>query len=232
MILLNRPAAALAALVLAFGVSSADAAITTSGFTAGKGFTEGNGQNRALVAGTSDLEDADGGLSGYDVGTLTAGEIIGIYGRLVGAVDVFTFEFDGNGRFEVRLDLDGYELQGGGTVAAGQSGFVNQSEVGSITGTPAFVKTAKFSLFDSTNAEIASKTLQTNETDLSVLFGASEAGTYRLKIDGQFNPNKYKAALCDINVAGIAAVPVPFAGLLLLTGLGGAAVAYRRRKPA
>jgi len=36
----------------------------------------------------------------------------------------------------------------------------------------------------------------------------------------------------DYAVAAIAAVPLPFAGLLMLTGLGGAAFAYRKRKAA
>ena len=61
--------------------------------------------------------------------------------------------------------------------------------------------------------------------DGSVLFRDSAAGQYMLTITGI----NRTPALYDINISQ---VPVPSAGLLLLTALGGAAAMRRRKKAA
>ena len=103
-------------------------ALAGSASAATYAFTEGNGQNRALGAGSVDLEDAPA-ATGFALGSFGSGDVLGIYGRIVGGVDRFSFSFNVAGTFDVRFDLDGYDLASGGAVDAGFSGLVNQNYV-------------------------------------------------------------------------------------------------------
>ncbi|MEM9972136.1 MAG: VPLPA-CTERM sorting domain-containing protein [Pseudomonadota bacterium] len=193
-------------------------------------FTEGNGQNRALVAGSVDLEDASSGGDGFDLGAYGANDVVGIYGRIVGAVDRFTFSV--STMFDLQFDLDGYALDSGGSVAGGLSGLVNQTFAtsgGSAGGD--LSKGVTISLIDAlTDGLVGSEAFATNLTSANlldpVIFGDVGPGTYTLIVDGRNGPNKGAPALYDLEV--VAAVPLPAAGWLLICGLGGLALMRRR----
>ena len=191
-------------------------------------YTEGNGNNRALVAGSIDLEDASPGGAGFDLGSYDAGDTLGIYGRIVGSVDRFTFNV--NAAFDIVFDFDGYDLDGGGSVVAGLSGLIMQSVAvgGGDPVTEGLGKGVTISLFQEA-IEIASRTYSTNETSLTsgdnTIFGGLAAGTYTLIVDGSDGPKKSKAALYDIEIA---AVPLPMGALLLVTGLGAFGLVRRK----
>ena len=96
--------------------------------------TEGNGHNRPQVLGSVDVGDASSGGAGINLNTLSgntfgAADTIGIYGRIVGATDRFTYTFTATQGFNVSFDFDGYDLEGGGSVVAGRSGLINQNIV-------------------------------------------------------------------------------------------------------
>jgi len=150
-------------------------------------YTEGNGQNRALIAGSVDLEDASGS-TGFILDDIGGGESLGIYGRIVGSVDRFTFT--SHSAFDVRFDFDGYDLQAGGSVAAGLSGLVNQNYAtsGGQNGTGGG-KGVVISILDDLANVLGTKSFTTNVTSDTlldpVIFGGLGPGTYSLVIDGR-----------------------------------------------
>ncbi|QIE57611.1 VPLPA-CTERM sorting domain-containing protein [Pikeienuella piscinae] len=198
-------------------ISSAASAATT-GFTVG--VTEGGG-NRDLVDGTTLIADAASPNGSKDLGTIGAGDVFGLYGRIVSAIDRYKFGFTATSGFEVNFDFDGYYTDGGNTFVA-NSGLVKES--GSAQ------KGVIFSLQDANGDELFSTgTLLTNITSGNAfLFGAG-AGDYFLVVDGSQGPNRNGAALYDLNIS---AVPVPAALPLLLTGIAGLGFMSRRRKAA
>ncbi len=210
-------------LAAVFGLAMASAASAAT-----YSFTEGNGQNRALVAGSTDLDDASGGGTGFILNDIGGGESLGIYGRIVGGVDRFTFT--STSVFDVSFDFDGYDLDGGGSVGADFSGLVDQNfatssgQQGAAGG-----KGVTISLLDDLSNVVGSQFFITNVTTNTLLdptiFGGIGPGTYTLVVDGTDGPARRRAALYDIEVAS---VPLPAAGFLLLAGLGGL-VATRRK---
>lgn len=202
-------------------------------------FTEGNGQNRALVKDSIDLEDANNSAPGFDlnsetgVANFSAGDVLQIHGRIVGATDTFTYAFTSSTAINVGFDFDGYDLDAGGSVAAGLSGLVNQQAVLGNEDLSVGGKGVTISLFDSsTNTQIGTTQSFTSNivstTDaFGIIFGNVSAGSYHLIVDGSGGPKKGTPALYDLKVA---AVPLPAPALLLLAGLGGLAVARRRKK--
>lgn len=222
--------------------SASHAAPLTNGFTFG--VTEGKNQNRRTVVGTDD-KNIDAGT--IDLGQLLVGDVFGIYGRIVGSVDFFEFEFEANGAFNIAFDLDGYNVYKSGDSDDGSgsniefvetSGLVTQKDIsGETNGNSADDKEVKFSLFqDGTLLETTYRTsnLVDGATDLErVLFASDEEGTYKLRIDGRGMANTPDdnniAALYDINITATP-VPLPAGALLMLTGLAGFGVMRRRNK--
>lgn len=201
--------------------------------------TEGNGDNRRTVAGSVDL-DTDSAGTGVDLDALNGGafgfgDTIGIYGRIVGAVDRFTYTFTSGVNFNVDFDFDGYDLEAGGSVGAGFSGLVDQEDV--LSGDADQVingggKIVEISLINDLLPDLV-RSFTTNVSSLtsgdSSIFSDVAAGEWTLVVDGRFRPNQDTAALYDIEIS---AVPLPAGGLLLLGGLGGLAALRRRKKAA
>jgi hypothetical protein len=232
----------IAALAGTFG-AGAQAATLTNGFTIGDGVTEGSNQNRRTVVGTDD-KNIDAGT--IDMGTLGVGDVFGIYGRIVSAVDLFAFEFTTVGAFEIAFDLDGYDVYKTGDSDPGDgsnietvslSGLVTQGDIpGESNGNSTADKEVKFSLFK--NGTLQSDTFRTsNIVDGAseaerVLFTGDAAATYLLRIDGAGGPNTPNdngiAALYDINITATP-VPLPAGAVLMLSGLAGLGVMRRRR---
>ena len=219
---------------LSFALASGAMAATIS-------VTEGNGDNRRLVDGSVDLEDASPGGIGFDLdalngGTFGAGDTIGIYGRIVSSVDRFSYTFTSGINFDVDFDFDGYDLAGGGSVGAGFSGLVDQTAVLSEnedTIVNGGGKGVRISLVNTLLPEVLVRDFVTNWTSLtsadSSIFSNVAAGSWTLVVDGSVGPNTRRAALYDIEIS---AVPLPAGGLLLLGGLGGLAALRRRKKAA
>lgn len=218
---------AAAALALAYAGAASAATLTV---------TESNGQNRALVAGSEDLEDAADAGGGFDLNALNGGGVFGggddvqIHGRIVSSMDQFSFEFSTG--FNLDFDFDGYALDAGGTVAAGLSGLVDQDVVVNASD-PVTVSSGKevtISLTDAMMNVVASQTFNTNVSSLTAadanIFSNIAAGLYTLTIDGTSGSATDVAALYDIKVS---AVPLPASVLLLMGGLGGLAAARRKR---
>lgn len=223
---------AAAALGLALVSGAATAAPITNGFTLGFGFTEGTGQNRDFVAGTTDLEDAPDPNGTFDLGTIVAGDVIGLYGRIVSAKDSFKFTFNAPGSFIVAFDLNGYDLDANkdGTVdgTVTRSGLVNQSfaEGGAAGST----KKVVFSLTGPGNVtETETRFTNLVAGDPGEVLFTGAGGMYTLTVDGSQGPGKNIAALYDLNIS---AVPLPASILFLLGGLAGLGFVARRRATA
>lgn len=225
----------IAATVIATAVAASPVVVT---------LTEGTGQNRALVEGSVDLEDAPSGSPGIDLNAFNGGnafddgDMVQLHGRIVGATDVFIFEFSSSVDFDIMFDFDGYDLEGGGSVAAGFSGLIDQAlvsgkDAGDDPVTNGGGKKVKFSLLDSMNNEVDSEMFTTNVVSTTEatgdIFMNIAAGSYSLVVDGSVGTQTNKKALYDIKIS---AVPLPLPGLLLLGGLGGLALARRRKAAA
>jgi len=188
-------------------------------------WTEGDGSNRQLVAGSIDLGDAPDSGTPIDLrdanggSAFGLGDILQLHGRIVSAADMFSFSF--TVPFTVAFDIDGYALDAGGTEML--SGFVGQNTIG---GDPVLGndKTATFSLDDGSTTQSA--TLSTDiysSAGVPGLFTGQANVDYTFMVDGAGNG----AGLYDIVVAP---VPVPAAGLFLLTALAGTGFMARRRR--
>lgn len=226
-----------------FGVVMAGMATAVAAAPVTLTLTEGTGDNRALVAGSVDLEDAPDGAPGIDLnfhngGAFVDGDVIQLHGRIVGATDTFVFEFSSTTNFDIMFDFDGYDLEGGGSVAAGYSGLIDQKIVnaggdGSNVVAPAGGKGVQFSLLDSGGAVVDTELFTTNVTSFTAasadIFMNIAAGDYSLVIDGSVGPLNSTKALYDLKIS---AIPLPLPGLLLLGGLGGLALARRRKAAA
>lgn len=242
--MVNRILGALCTAALVATLStSASASTMVNGFTVGLGVTEGNKQNRRTVVGTDD-QDKDAGT--IKLGALGSGDMIGIYGRIVSAVDVFEFEFIATSAFRILFDTNGYDVyhrgknddHGINSVLASQSGFINQSDVDGETkgngGIADGAKEVKFSLREKVGGTWEHVFRTTNivgdDTDPfadvagGLLFKGAASGIYQLRIDGQGNGI---AALYDINIQ---AVPLPAGVLLMLTGVAGLGLTRRRKR--
>ena len=198
--------------------------------------TEGNGHNRPQVLGSVDVGDASSGGAGINLNTLSgntfgAADTIGIYGRIVGATDRFTYTFTATQGFNVSFDFDGYDLQGGGSVAAGRSGLINQNIVngGDISSGGKGVQISLFSV--ALGSTIATRDFITNVTSATAssaaIFWGVDPGKYRLIVDGSVGPMSSTPALYDILVT---AVPVPAALPLLASAFGVLGLLGWRRK--
>ena len=194
--------------------------------------TEGHGQNRALVAGSTDLNDSKSSLdlnalSGAPFG---AGDRVGIHGRIVSSVDSFMFNVVS--KFDLVFDFDGYDLANGEYVLAPLSGLIDQSiveEGANPSAKDAGGKGVTF-LLSRDGEVVGKKSYLTNVTsatsDTPLIFGGLGAGTYTLTIDGTVGPHGRRAALYDIELAS---VPLPGSGLLVLGAFGSLAVIRRQR---
>ncbi|WP_300033816.1 VPLPA-CTERM sorting domain-containing protein [uncultured Roseobacter sp.] len=218
---------AIASTLLALSLTAGAASAAT--FT----WTEGDGQNRKLVAGSVDLEDADPSTPGFELddgagNPFGAGDTLQIHGRIVSAVDTFSYTFEMSRSFGVFFDLDGYQLaDSAGGAYETNSGLVGQASRGGDPTPGLDSKGVRFTLTGGGTS--VSRTFATDilAGDDPFLFTGLGNTRYTLTIDGSVGPQKNAAALYDLTIT---AVPVPAAGLLLLSAFGGLGVAARRRR--
>lgn len=231
---------AAAALALLVSLETASAATFT--------WTEGNNQNRKLVAGSYDLEDADESTPGFELDDLAnvnptgfgANDILQIHGRIVSAVDIYTYSFSFQNSFKVEFDLDGYQLAENLISSNGitdendpdfgfetLSGLVGQDGRGGDPEAGLPKKGVKFSLIG--NGQTIERSFKTDILDGAnpFIFGGVGGVEYILIVDGSVGPRSGADALYDLRIS---AVPVPAAGLLLLTAVAGAGFMGRRRR--
>jgi hypothetical protein len=221
------------------GVASANALFTV---------TEGNNDNRFLIAGSTNLEDASPNANGaFDLNDI-AGlgtdpfedlDVIGIYGRVVSSQDTFQYAFGVSEAFNVKFDLDGYDyIDGNGdTRFEANSGLVRQAVRGGPPTPGSPFKAVEFVLesigVGNTLTEVGRRTFSTDilNGDNPFIFTAGP-GSFLLTVNGAVPPSGDDdiAALYDLEIA---AVPLPPAALLLGFGLAGVAGVRRmqmRRK--
>jgi hypothetical protein len=172
------------------------------------GWTEGL---RDQVAGTSLVPTVDvPTATPFDLGTLTnAGDYITLHGRIVGAVDPYTFTSNVSA-FKIEFIFAGVDLEGGGILAP--SGFIAETKL---------PKEAKFSTGPATSTSITTDVDSGNP----LIFASTEMGTIDFVIDGL---GQKVPALYDIKITGVQPVPVPaavwlFGSVLATLGL------FRRR---
>lgn len=200
-----------AALVLACAASASTAATVS--------YTEGA---RALVDGSTKLSDVPGSAgAAYDVitndggalgGSFDVGDIVRLYGRVVGGVDSYTFKAVTN--FRIEFLFGGYDLANGTNIS--DSGFVS---------TTAAEKTATFRLTDTASGDEQSTVYTTDITGGSPVIFTGGPGTYVFAIDGRGDQGR-PVGLYDIKIT---AVPLPASAFLMLAGLAGIGLVSRRR---
>ncbi|WP_298835661.1 VPLPA-CTERM sorting domain-containing protein [uncultured Roseobacter sp.] len=182
------------------------------------GYTEGR---RDLVDGTMRIAGGDAAASGFMLGTIGrgAGEYsqIGIFGRIVGHADFFTFRATSD--FRISFAFDGVSVAGEQLV----SGFVRQGRR---------QNEADFVL--RTLGDPAADQVRRLRTDISQAAGSGgsalifsgEAGkTYSFGVDSRVARDK-GAASYDIRIS---VVPLPESALLLLGGIAGLGYIARRK---
>jgi hypothetical protein len=152
------------------------------------GWTEGI---RDQVAGTSIVPTVDVPTdTPFDLGTLTnPGDYITLHGRIVGAVDPYTFTSNVS-EFKIEFIFGGVELEDGSTL--NPTGFIAETMLPSE---------AEFSIGPATSTSITTDVDSGNP----LIFASTEMGTIDFVIDGlgQTGPGLY-----DIKIT---AVPVPAA---------------------
>ena len=175
--------------------------------------------------------DAGGDQSGpatvIDPNPIGEGQNVGIAGRIVNAVDQWSFTTEVAWSISfVDLDIDDQAFFDSSDITNPPSGGgFNPAGNGDPT-------VAIFSiLLESDNSVLYSTgpiaaTAAGAGTE-GLLDYTGVAGTYILKIDGSGQQGGNEGATYDI---GISTVPVPAAGLLLMAGVGGLAALKRRRK--
>lgn len=224
--------AASAVFALATGAASA----ATQSFTFG--VTEGKGQNRDTVLGTTDLNiDSTSSLA---LGTLDPGDVVGVYGRIVNATDTFAFDFSVAGAFDISFDLDGYLACPTTACTAAtardvtRSGLINEDFL--TNDRAANGKSVTFRLFRN-GTLIGSELRRTNLYSATAGSGPSaldptlftglglSTDSFRFEVVGQGR----QKALYDVLIRETSVVPLPAGAVLLVTGLAGLLMARRRR---
>ena len=215
-------------------ITTAAIALTASAASAASlTITEGNNDNRKMVWGSEDLEDANSGAPGFELGTFGANDALQIHGRIVGARDAYTYTFEMEEDFNVLFDLDGYLLDAdgveGGVAGAFQtlSGLVGQQTRAGDPVEGLDAKGVKFTLAGGGDTQSRSFVTFVLAGDSAFIFIGMANTQYTLTVDGSAGPNKGAAALYDLRIE---AVPLPAAGWMLLAGLGGFAAMSRRKK--
>lgn len=183
-------------------------------------YTEGN---RATVTGSTKLGDVKGVNRAFDIGDLSAGDTVSLYGRMVGAVDAFAFSTQK--RADISFIFDGYQTAAG---AARASGFVSLG---------ASANTSVFRVLNAANPTevVAERTFSSgllsafDNDDTDLIFSVGP-GDYLFEINGRGQGNTGRtAALYDVEIS---AVPLPASSLLLLGGLGALGAMRRKAKKA
>ncbi|MFC3301365.1 VPLPA-CTERM sorting domain-containing protein [Parvularcula lutaonensis] len=188
-----------AATAATMAIGSANAAIVS--------FTEGA---RPLEPGSTKLGDASASPNGTDLdaglgGSVDRGDIINLFGRIVGSEDVFNFTAGNSFDFNLIPAPSGNSA--GVTPERGPS--------------PHQI----FFKFTNTDTNIVTTFVANASTPVGTL-GTLIAGNYILELD--MDPdNRRRVALYDIQVAG---VPVPGALPLFVAGLAGFGAMRRRKK--
>jgi hypothetical protein len=218
--------------VLAIAASCGVASATTVGFTEG---------SRPLVLGTTDVTppgDASKKPPGPSLGTLSVGNEIDLYGRIVGSVDYFNITATTN--FTVSFILTGYTevKKNGKQDFVADSGFVadgknksNESEFRLTVATPGG---PTFTPVDF----ITPVTSAAGYTAVTALIFSAGPGTYYFSVDGGAKGGPSDGARYDLSFAAApfsaAATPLPASLPIFATGLGlGAGVLrWRKRKRA
>jgi hypothetical protein len=192
-------------------------------------FTEGT---RALVDGTVRINPSDTSpnpAGAFDLlagGSLSGGESVEVYGRIVDSVDNFFF-INAATAFTVNFIFGGYD------VIDGQGNVTSSTSVSGFTGEPAGQnpgKTAIFRLLDAGNgfSEVDAATFTSDVTSGPERIFSAGAGQYVFQVDGscQGCSTIESVGLYDIEIS---AVPLPASVLLLLAGMGGLGVIARRK---
>jgi hypothetical protein len=160
----------------------------------------------------------DVGGEGLDVGTIAAGQNVGLAGRIVTASDTWRFTALSPWTMAfVNLDLDDNQGFDSSNI---DSAFGKFAKNGDTT-------MAKFSLLDGDGNPLSSVNHTANAGGFIAELFSGDAGTFSLLIDGM---PKSRGATYDIGVS-VAAVPLPGTLPLLAAGIGGL-LALRRRKAA
>lgn len=205
---------------IGFLIAGAVSLAATASTAATLSYTEGK---RDTVLGSTKLGDVKGVNRAFDIGDLGAGSSAYLYGRMVGAVDAYSFS-SAKGT-KISFAFGGFETASG---IARTSGFV------SLGANP---NTSVFRIRNAANPSeiVAERTFTSGITsvydnDESALIFSVGPGDYLFEINGRGQGNTGRtAALYDIEIS---AVPLPASSLLLLGGLGALGALRRKAKKA
>ncbi len=165
---------------------------------------------------------SEGDITGVrDIGTIDAGESVGIAGRIVRAVDTWSFTTVTDWMISfVDLAIDDQQFFDSSNIEVPEGDFASNDDT----------TTAIFSIFQEGIAEaVYSATITATKGGVGtedLLSYNGGAGVFTLVIDGQ---PRSPGATYDI---GVSTVPLPAAGWLLFAGVGGLAAMKRRKKAA